>query len=192
LTKYETIYPQSALRVVKMILTLVDSMGHKHLELLDGAGNTLLHYAARQKPQEVFDLLLACRPDLICRENAYGCTPAELAEQEWIKAAIKPPSIAQGYSSQGYGRDVRCSAADNPPATFIEDVSGATRRTLNSKWETKEMCDKVAKAHTEARRKLVTLFEVSEVASTTYTTYRKSQQPYRQKDEDEVSWWLRR
>ncbi|KAJ6036818.1 hypothetical protein N7540_001097 [Penicillium herquei] len=81
--------------VAKIILDLADSSNQKHLELLDGSGNTPVHHAVKKVLSGPLELMLDRRPDLLHRENATGSTPLELAVDAWISSITRhPPSRA--------------------------------------------------------------------------------------------------
>ncbi|GFF78963.1 hypothetical protein IFM61392_10056 [Aspergillus lentulus] len=151
------------MKALRMILDFAQSTGQKHLELLDGAGNTVIHDAVRCQLLQTLEILLERRPDLLHRENASGSTPAELAEAGWVtEVTSNPPGLERRnrymYSSNQYGG----SLVDRRPESFVEEGDEAP----TMKRRIYDFCR--GKAETlrgpDAKRRLVTLFEANEVA----------------------------
>ncbi|KAL1954703.1 hypothetical protein VTO42DRAFT_807 [Malbranchea cinnamomea] len=141
--------------VMRVLLDFAKPTGQKHLELLDGAGNTPLHDAVRYQLPRILRLMLDHRPDLLSRENAVGCTPLDLARESWIaEVTANPPTIE--YESNRGSR----SLIDRKPETFVSDKTNtrSERRIIY------DLCSKKASEAAGQKRKLVTLFEANEVA----------------------------
>jgi hypothetical protein len=166
-------------------LELIKPLGFKHLELLDNAGNTPAHDAALNSWEQM-DFLLTHLPELAAKENVNGFTPADLAEQKWFAAAVKPPSTGDQtrYRSPGVG------AVGRTPWTFVHP--SGERVIVDQKCRTYERC---CGSGTESggvgrRRKLVTLFEASEFAAASYARFGRSREPWRLRETDEISRFL--
>ncbi|KAL2833986.1 ankyrin repeat-containing domain protein [Aspergillus pseudoustus] len=174
---------EKAFRELASGLDFIESLGYKHLELLDGAGNTPAHNAARDSSPQLTDLLLKYRPQLTAKENINGFTPADLAEQKWFASASKPPDARK----RPWSRDLQASAAAKAPRIFVENSQPVSaldkKRIVYERYYEKGRKSKTG-------RKLVTLFEVNEATSASYNTFRKRQQPWRARERDEVSNWL--
>ncbi|KIA75517.1 hypothetical protein HK57_00016 [Aspergillus ustus] len=174
---------ENAFKELAKGLDVVECLGYKYLELLDGAGNTPAHHAARDSSSQLTDLLLKYRPQLAAKENINGFTPADIAEQKWFASASKLPDTRKRSS----WRDLRASAAAKAPRIFVKNTETVSeldkKRIVYERFYKKGM-------ESEMRRKLVTLFEVNEATSVSYTTFRKRQQPWRARERDEISNWL--
>jgi hypothetical protein len=151
------------MKALRMILDFAESTRQKHLELLDGAGNTVVHDAVRCQLLRTLEILLERRPDLLHRENASGSTPAELAEAAWVtEVTSNPPGPGRRhrfmYSSNQYGD----SLVDRQPESFVADDDEAPPM----KRRIYDFCRGKAESleGPDAKRRLVTLFEANEVA----------------------------
>lgn len=153
----------SGLGYLRAILDFAESAGQKHLELLDGSGNTPLHTTVNSQDQEALALFIERRPDLLYRENAVGTTPAELAENKWIaNVTFNPPKAEQAlhYKSTWQGFDLKeCRLLDSSPRAFVETPKmRPTPEDIH-----KLCCDKAGQVQNK-KRKLVSLFDANEVA----------------------------
>ncbi|KAL2787676.1 hypothetical protein BJX66DRAFT_280088 [Aspergillus keveii] len=171
-----------ALKQLAKGLELVKPLGFKHLELLDNAGNTPAHDAVLNSWEQT-DFLLTHLPELAAKENVNGFTPADLAEQRWFAAAVKPPSTGDEtrYRSLGVG------AVGRTPWAFVHP--SGERVMVDQKWRRYERCVSGIEG-TERRRKLVTLFEASEFAAASYARFGRSREPWRPRETDEISKFL--
>jgi hypothetical protein len=146
---------ENQMKALRMILDFAQGTGQKHLELLDGAGNTPLHDAVRCQLRQTLKILLERRPDLLHRENASGSTPAELAEVAWVTEVTCNPT--QNHSNQ-----YRESLVDRQPEYFVKGSNDAP----TMKRQIYDFCRNKAETlkGPNAKRRLVTLFEANEVA----------------------------
>ncbi|PLB49657.1 ankyrin [Aspergillus steynii IBT 23096] len=147
--------------IVRSILDFAAPTNQKHLEMLDGTGNTPVHDAVKAQVPRIFELMIDRRPDLLHRENSTGTTPLELAVDAWVtEATANPPSLPSKTSSDFWdGREDECRpVVDRDPASFLP------KPPLTS--ERKTICDiSRARAGTRSeKRKLVSLNEANEVA----------------------------
>lgn len=170
------------LAIARKILDFAQPTGQKHLELLNGAGNTVVHDAVSLQVPKTLKLILERRPDLLHRENAAGCTPMELAEAAWTRDIAKdPPNLHVRRS-----HDTTCVLALEPES-FLEDCSSSLE-PLPSQGVYGACRD----LRTSKKRKLVTLYDANEVAKrlatpNSWTAGRRGQSA----DEmDEVVAWL--
>ncbi|KAJ5290059.1 uncharacterized protein N7443_010312 [Penicillium atrosanguineum] len=76
---------------VTLLLDLAKSTDQKHLELLDGSGNTPVHVAVKKGFTHILKLMIDRRPDLLYHENATGSTPLEMAIDAWINNTTRNP-----------------------------------------------------------------------------------------------------
>ncbi|KAL2857374.1 ankyrin repeat-containing domain protein [Aspergillus pseudoustus] len=153
-----------AVDILRTVLDLAESSGQRHLELLDGSGNTPLHNAVNSLHGTPLKLFLERRPDLLHRENAVGSTPAELAEIKWIaNVTSNPPASPHdsgryGYSYFGTNR-TPCSAVDRSPNDYVKKlVPTFTAEDIH------KICVEKAAEGVSGKRKLVSLFDANEVA----------------------------
>ncbi len=107
--------------VLKELLAISPSASSQALNMLDGAGNTVLHSLITQDadPAIIRDVLDFC-PSLMYRENAVGRTPAEVARERFIRDLVttKPP--------RGFHDDVSVAAlVDNKPESFLPGSGSA-------------------------------------------------------------------
>ncbi|KAL2822695.1 ankyrin repeat-containing domain protein [Aspergillus cavernicola] len=186
---------------LRTILDLADITGQKHLELLDGSGNTPLHTAINAQHVTPLALFLERRPDLLHRENAVGSTPAELAENKWIsKMTSDPPQAPKSSVNYAYtGMDLSaCHIVSKAAGEFVKKpVRGSTERDIY------KLCGAKAGERESEKRKLVSLFDGNEVAKrlamSQHRGGRHRRRRYDQESEeegetdcatDEVSQWL--
>ncbi|KAI1094196.1 ankyrin [Rostrohypoxylon terebratum] len=74
---------------IKILEALLELSGGAELEILNGAGDTVLHTAVlRHLPGHV-RLLISQNPNLVYRENAVGRTPGEIAYDFFIDTKVK-------------------------------------------------------------------------------------------------------
>lgn len=156
--------PKDKLAIIQIILGFAQRTGQKHLEVLNGAGNSAVHDAVRFKIPKTLKLLLECRPDLLHLENATGSTPKELAENAWVREVTSdPPQLNVNNFANGQHGQFECVVC-RPLETFIEGDSKAKGNKLPSQG-VYELCRNwVCNEQTSKKRKLVTLFDANEVA----------------------------
>ncbi|KAL4935267.1 hypothetical protein BDV06DRAFT_228985 [Aspergillus oleicola] len=157
-----------ATATLNLLLDLADQTqpqtqaSQKHLELLDGSGNTVLHNAVNALNGTPLSLFLSRRPDLLHRENAVGSTPAELAENKWVAKMTSAPPTAP---SRQY-RDLHsCGLLGKSPKEFVqregEKVPDSKRWTERDVYN---LCKSTNQEEKSGKRKLVSLFDANEVA----------------------------
>ncbi|KAL4780690.1 ankyrin repeat-containing domain protein [Aspergillus varians] len=150
---------------LRTILDLAEPTGQKHLELLDGSGNTLLHTAVNSQWGIPLQLCLERRPDLLYRENAVGSTPAEVAETKWVANMTEDPPRApeawyEQYGSSGRSDWSLCEIVSKAPGQFVS-------KPVTTSWTEKKiykLCTPKDEAGKGTKRKLVSLFDANEVA----------------------------
>ncbi|KAL1998839.1 hypothetical protein VTN02DRAFT_5497 [Thermoascus thermophilus] len=151
--------------ILRVILDFADGTGQKHLELLDGAGNTPLHDAVRLQLPRMLALMLARRPDLLCRENATGSTPADLAAEAWVdQVTSRPPRMPVERPSPSSSDDPlqeNRPLVERSPEVFVHAHPKDRKTERCALYEL--CCDKAAGSGTPKRR-LVSLVEANEVA----------------------------
>ncbi|CAH0050859.1 unnamed protein product [Clonostachys solani] len=77
--------------LVSLLQTLLEFSNDKALESFNDVGDTCLHTAIKSRQLAIVRGLIQYNPGLVCRENAMGQTPLELANELVIRATIKPP-----------------------------------------------------------------------------------------------------
>ncbi|KAK1143690.1 hypothetical protein N8T08_006090 [Aspergillus melleus] len=138
--------------IVRALLDFAAPTGQKHLEMLDGTGNTPIHDAVKGQLPQIFELMITHRPDLLHRENSTGTTPLELAVDAWTSEATKNPPPIPNKDGPRY-RDV----VDTSPEELVQKPAASERKLI---------CD-ISRARVSGRsekRKLVSLNEANEVA----------------------------
>ncbi|KKK26957.1 hypothetical protein ARAM_004358 [Aspergillus rambellii] len=166
-SNYSATKKDSLMSVLNMILDLAEGTGQKHLEALDGAGNTVVHDAVRRRQVDVVKALLAHRPDLVHKENATGFTPAELAEAAWIsEVTSSPPNVPKSTASSSYyrRRTLDAGIVNEAPEKFTKNAQRLVDSRRNSERTMYEVCLEKDVEITGAKRKLVTLLDANEVA----------------------------
>ncbi|EAW09002.1 ankyrin repeat protein [Aspergillus clavatus NRRL 1] len=151
------------MKALKIILDFAQPTGQKHLEVLDGAGNTVIHDAVRCGVPQTLELLVKRRPDLLHRENASGTTPAELAEAAWVaEVTSNPPNHERSnhnlFSSWSRDRYSESLVRRKPDSFVMENDQAPTLKR-----KIYDFCCKSSEG-VSAKRRLVTLFEANEVA----------------------------
>lgn len=205
MTKFEMWDGDSRAQFLKTILDLAEPTGQRHLELLDGSGNTVLHNAVNALDGVALKIFLERRPDLLHRENAVGATPAELAENKWIaKMTDGPPEGPSRWNDDNwrhYGRSTDLSSLrviHKAPNDFVEKQS---KRTNWVERDIYNLCQPKVQEEKSPKRKLVSLFDANEVAKRLAVGDRSSAhgRRYRRRynngddgedERDEVAQWL--
>jgi hypothetical protein len=188
-------YSTHALRT---LLDFAAPTNNEHLELLDGSGDTPLHYLVQTQRQDCMKTILEYRPDLLYRENSVGRTPYELAEDAYIAERVSQVPRASSY------RNTR-SLTDRDAATFAKGYKEDEGVNKESLWR---VCEEWLGKSSQQKRTLVSLNEANEVAKRLagrykQTSYRREadESDIESKDgeeeakwgstKDEVSQWIR-
>lgn len=151
---------QNRVEIVRTLLSFAEPTGQKHLEILDGTGNTPVHDVVKGQLPRIFELMIDARPDLLHRENSTGTTPFELAVDAWVAEATEHPPFLPTKNDTSYWdyRLDRESLINRPPQSFVQSPPKSERKMI---------CD-MARARVGAspsqKRKLVSLNEANEVA----------------------------
>lgn len=146
--------------VLRIILDLAQPSGQKHLEMLDGAGNTPIHNAVKGELPQALELMVDRRADLLHRESATGTTPFEMAVDKWVhKATEGPPHIPPETPSWWGDEDAPYrEVLEQQPEYFVEKKKAQDVQRVIC-----ELCRERAQTGGQ-KRKLVTLYEANEVA----------------------------
>lgn len=154
--------------VVQLILDFAKSTGQKHLELLDGAGNTLVHDAVKGNLPRTLDLMLTYRPDLLHRESSTGTTPLEMATDAWVNEATSSPPVipSEKPSWSEMNRPEHLNVLNVDPEYFMRDLS--TQHDYGFDYDIPQEIYNLCREHAQkglgGKRKLVSLFDANEVA----------------------------
>ncbi|KAL4756102.1 ankyrin repeat protein [Aspergillus foveolatus] len=158
---------RNAEHILQTILDLAEPTGQKHLELLDGSGNTVIHTAVNELECVALKEFLSRRPDLLNRENAVGTTPAELAENKWVAKMTSDPPIAPHPSRYHSYQNIdlaNCDILYKSPSEFAKkDKLTGYSKTWTER-DAHGICTEVGKPQRGTKRKLVSLFDANEVA----------------------------
>ncbi|KAK4184990.1 ankyrin repeat protein [Podospora australis] len=161
-TSYKT--DDEYLDVIKL---LVKYSGGADLEMLNSAGDSILHTAVVRNDSVLTNSLLELCPKLLFRENAVGRTPAEVARDRVTAAKFKAPRVL------GVPSDQQKSISELPkkaPDQFLEKNKKSTTRewadhgvdsTILKVWK---VCLKHMEKHPDSKRRLVSLNEANDVA----------------------------
>lgn len=147
---------ESTTSITKLFLTLGKSTNQKYLELLDGAGNTVVHDCVKRGFPQILEPILDFRPDLLYRENATGSTPLDMAVDAWVNETTRTVPVAAVSSTNR--RPEWQNITQRQPQYFIKDKDRRTKAQMMV-----EFCRKRAQQSPQ-KRKLVSLFEANEVA----------------------------
>lgn len=139
-----------------MLLDLAIPSNQKHLELLDGSGNTPVHCAVKRGFIHVLKLMLNRRPDLLYRENATGSTPLEMAVDSWVNN-VTLATPANPFNNR-QNNQMWLSTIQRDPRSFIEERDNRTNEETMLR-----TCEQFAQ-QSPGRRGLVSLYDANEVA----------------------------
>jgi hypothetical protein len=149
-------YGEPHIEVLETLLDFATPTNYEFLELLDGSGDTPLHWAVKNRRQTYMTAFLNRRPDLLFRENSVGRTSLELSEDSWLAGCVcAAPNIYNGNQPSITNRHVERFARDFVPTA---DLSNAGERI----WV---QCNEIAlQSRGSFKRKLVSLMDANEVA----------------------------
>ncbi|KAL4885830.1 ankyrin repeat-containing domain protein [Aspergillus karnatakaensis] len=186
---------------LETLLDIAEATGQKHLEVLDGSGNTPLHTAVNARHGDPLKVFLQRRGDLLYRENAVGSTPAELAENKWIgKMTADPPKApAIGDRNSYRGMNLKaCYVVDKASHDYVKKS-----RPSYTERDIYKICSPEENDGVSKKRKLVSLGDANEVAKrlalnrnggaswrSRRRRYRRGSDQEDQNETDEVSQWL--
>jgi ankyrin repeat protein len=156
--------PQDA-DVLRLLLDFAKPHGNQHLEMLDGSGDTPLHYVVTSRRHSDLKIMLEYRPELLYRENSVGRTPYELAADAHIaSAASSTPNVTS--------RSPPMSIVNHHPEKFLKQDSEDEAANNETIWR---ICERHMQEH-PGKRKLVSLLDANEVAKRLANRYGGSRQ----------------
>lgn len=126
------------------------------VEMLNAAGDSVLHTAVMGRSPWLTRLLVNFRPKLLYRENAVGRTPAELAHHKYMSTVFVAPDNSTPswscYGSAAWVRRIREEASPSTPNSYAPSSEKV--------WEI--CCTEMARY--PSTRRLVSLHEANDVA----------------------------
>ncbi|KAL5409584.1 hypothetical protein PMIN04_010972 [Paraphaeosphaeria minitans] len=142
--------------ILETLLDFATPTNYAFLELLDGAGDTPLHWAVKKRNQDYISAILSRRPDLLFRESSVGRTPFEMAEDAWLASRVHDAPSIRHHISQ--------SIVHRATESFAKDyVESSNTDTAERVWA---LCKEVAaSSRGSLKRKLVSLLDANEVAN---------------------------
>lgn len=159
---------------LRMVLEFAATTGNEHLELLDGTGDTPLHYIVKSKKLDWLKVILEFRPDLLYRENSVGITPYEAAKDactaEWVSKMPDEISVFNSSFQGAHPLIKNRNAKEFAPDYIKPEVASA-----ESIWS---VCAESLEKH-HGKRKLVSLLEANEVAKRLASRQRAARAGYR-------------
>jgi ankyrin repeat protein len=156
----------NALDTIKIVLE--HSQG-KELDLLNGAGDYIIHTAVRKNWEETVVFLVEYRPELLYYENATGMTPIEVAETQYLRSIVEnPPRL---NSSTDYKTETK-AASDFAPKKEKSEMDKKIDDILDLEegsgpYSSQGRMDRLLKKLAEkypGKRRLVSVIEANEVA----------------------------
>lgn len=138
-------------QLLNPVLDFAAASNYECLELLDGSGDTPLHWAVREQVTEHAIAFLARRPDLVHHENSIGRTPLEIAQDAYLASRVSDVPKLNTYSV-----DVSMRHIDPAAARYVPQRTPASEAI----WKA---CGEAA-ARAPGKRKLVSLLDANEVA----------------------------
>ncbi|KAJ6144623.1 hypothetical protein N7470_008518 [Penicillium chermesinum] len=170
--------------VLNILLDLGSSNNQRHLEMLDGSGNTPVHMAVEAGWPRFLELMLDRRPDLLYRENATGVTPFDMAVDSWTNSkTLSVPNVKEHryptYKENPYGRSTISYHPDFDPRSKQDVIY--------------QICRDRAQQF-PGKRRLVSLYDANEVSKRLAAIKRSCLDDYGGEDDDtkdEVDIWGR-
>lgn len=148
---------ETIMSMTTLILDLANPSNQKHLELLDGSGNTPVHSAVKKGFSHILELMLDRRPDLLYRENATGSTPLEMAVDAWVNGITREPPKHPFQQYHNVNPKWQ-TAVNREPRFFIEGRDNRSKEEIML-----QVCQERAN-QSPRKRGLVSLLEANEVA----------------------------
>ncbi len=154
--------------VMKIILN--KSQG-KDLEILNGAGDYILHTIVRKRDEELVKFLVEYRPEMLYWENATGMTPMDVAETQYLRSVIESPPSLNTSTEYSYKNEPERNFAPGKgekserqkEIAQIMDVGEEDLVEKGAAWRMDRLLKKLAEKYPRKRR-LVSVIEANEVA----------------------------
>ncbi|OQO13617.1 hypothetical protein B0A48_01846 [Cryoendolithus antarcticus] len=139
------------------------------LDQINGSGDTPLHHMVRKEMTDFARTVITMQPGLVCRENATGRTPYEMAQDAELASNCEgPPQLH--YRQTGYhpyvGSQHYQSITAIAPDWFTPAVQERRRgdKDDGGVWDLVRNTKKTLDERCEGKRRLVSLNEANEVA----------------------------
>ncbi|KAK0726889.1 hypothetical protein B0T26DRAFT_747278 [Lasiosphaeria miniovina] len=143
--------------------------GQQQLQILDGAGDTVLHTAVMAGSAPLTRALLTACPALLWRENAVGRTPAEVARDRITTMLFHAPRVPQLPSRNDMAK--ASSLVERKPEELISYSEKKKKLAVERKESDAELVWKVCSEFMQnqlpggtGKRRLVSLGEANDVA----------------------------
>ena len=166
---------EDMLAVARLLLSL---SGGRELNVIDSAGDTVLHMLCRLQPDPaIIKAILESIPrplaiDLLNRENAVGATPLEVAYDKYLTCLVKEPEVRYSIN---FPNSVDKWVDSGVEEFILSSRYGRTRQPLPTRvvWRDTDALDRAVATlnalrtflNADAgRRKLVSLNEANDVA----------------------------
>ena len=142
----------------------------KDLEIMNGAGDYLLHTMVRNGNDKLVKLLVEKRPEMLYWENATGMTVMDVAEIAWLRGVIDSPPELDGKNSYTINQKHANEFVDKKlteDEKEIRKIMDLDKEDLEdgrgSQWYMHRLLQKLAEKY-PGKRKLVSVFDANEVA----------------------------
>ena len=143
----------------------------KDLEILNGAGDYILHTLVRKRNERLVEFLVKYRPAMLYWENATGMTPIDVAETQYLRGVIEsPPKLTTNthykIESEPESHFATRHKEKNGGQKRIEEILDVSEEDLKDKcaaWRMDRLLKKLAEKYPGSRR-LVSVIEANEVA----------------------------
>ncbi|KAI1107653.1 ankyrin [Jackrogersella minutella] len=144
---------------VAILKLLLEYSKGAELEILNGAGDTVLHTAVLRHLAGHARVLVAQNASQVLRENAVGRTPGEIAYDLFINSKVDgaPPVEIDGNTQPLHVLEKKVSLTRGDGA---EDLDAAGEHRKQRTWQVVEEC----LANVDGKRRLVSLNEANDVA----------------------------
>ncbi|KAI1126228.1 ankyrin repeat protein [Nemania abortiva] len=141
----------------KLLSLLLEFSKGEELEILNGAGDTVLHTAVVRSLAQQTKILLKQNPMLLYRENTVGRTPGEIAYDIFINSKVEglDPIEIDGnnpFTKRLVEKDPESFVSDTPPSKPRKDATWDIVQEHSAKFEGKRRLVSLNEANDVARR----------------------------------------
>lgn len=166
--RYYTLYKsdEDAVEVLKLLLGLTsETTTRRVLRTTDGTGETPLHTLVSSDNSVSAALagwLLQFDAELLCRENAVGRTPAELARDRFVASKITAPQRTTWWPDNSV-----TTLVDKAASEFVDwkaKKAGTQSAGLDKASKMWSLCEDALGTLKQPKRSLVSLHEANDVA----------------------------
>jgi ankyrin repeat protein len=149
-----------------IVALLLEYSEGKDLEILDGAGDSPLHYLVRNNKTKLAKFIIDYNPSLLSMENATGQTPQDVANTSYLRWRMDhPPTVVSHRSYYSHYSQEPTGILDQSPLDFVKSEDGSEDVRTDDAIGMWKMCSEMTAATTTTnKRKLVSLFDANEVA----------------------------